>query len=164
MTIRWAILICYRMLVYRESKLWSYDIFKCVNEISPVYLNAIFARKPSPYALRDSSILVRPKYGLKSFKSYGAKIWNILPRSYKGDISLKTNLKQWSNHLMARNVNVPFVTSTRNQVFIFASIHMYVCFLFTYVYIRMHLYMHIYVYVIYWDILGIHKPRVFLLL
>ena len=79
------------------------EVFKCVNEISPAYLNDMFTRKQCPYALRDSSILVRPKvnltqYGLKSFKSYGAKIWNILPRSFKADISLnefKTMIKSW---------------------------------------------------------------------
>ena len=75
------------------------EIFKCIKGIDPAYLNAMFTRKECPYALRDSSILVRPKvkltqYGLKSFKSYGAKIWNILPTSYKADISLK----HWSNH------------------------------------------------------------------
>ena len=76
---------------------------QCVNEISPAYLNDMFTRKQCPYALRDSSILVRPKvnltqYGLKSFKSYGAKIWNILPISFKADISLnefKTMIKSW---------------------------------------------------------------------
>ena len=53
------------------------EVFKCVNEISPAYLNDMFTRKQCPYTLRDSSILVRPKvnltqYGLQSFKSYGA--------------------------------------------------------------------------------------------
>ena len=79
------------------------EVFKCVNEISPAYLNDMFTRKQCPYALRDSSILVRPKvnltqYGLKSFKSYGAKIWNILPISFKAYISLnefKTMIKSW---------------------------------------------------------------------
>ena len=79
------------------------EVFKCVKEISPVYLNAMFIRKECPYALRDNSILVRPKvnltqYGLKSFKSYGAKIWNNLPTSFKANISLdefKTIIKSW---------------------------------------------------------------------
>ena len=79
------------------------EVFKCDKEISPVYLNAMFIRKECPYALRDNSILVRPKvnltqYGLKSFKSYGAKIWNNLPTSFKANISLdefKTIIKSW---------------------------------------------------------------------
>ena len=79
------------------------EVFKCVKEISPAYLNAMFIRKECPYALRDNSILVRPKvnltqYGLKSFKSYGAEIWNNLPSSFKANISLdefKTIIKSW---------------------------------------------------------------------
>ena len=79
------------------------EVFKCINEINPAYLNAMFTRKECPYALRDSSILMRPKvnltqYGLKSFRSYGAKIWNHLPVSYKARISLsefKTLIKSW---------------------------------------------------------------------
>ena len=79
------------------------EVFKCINEINPAYLNAMFICKECPYALRDSSILMRPKvnltqYGLKSFRSYGVKIWNHLPVSYKARISLnefKTLIKSW---------------------------------------------------------------------
>ena len=28
------------------------------------------------------------KYGLKSFRSYGAKIWNVLPRKHKSAMNL----------------------------------------------------------------------------
>ena len=81
------------------------EVFKCVKEISPAYLNAMFIRKECPYALRDNFILVRPKvnltqYGLKSFKRYGAKIWNNLPTSFKANISLdefKTIIKSWDD-------------------------------------------------------------------
>ena len=63
----------------------------------------MFMRKECPYALRDGSILMRPKvnltqHGLKSFRSYGAKIWNHLPVSFKARISLdefKTLIKSW---------------------------------------------------------------------
>ena len=79
------------------------EVFKCINEIRSAYLSAMFTCKQCPYALRDSSILIRPKvnltqYGIKSFKRYGAKIWNILPTSYKTGISLnefKTMIKSW---------------------------------------------------------------------
>ena len=79
------------------------QVFKCINEINPAYLNAMFIRQECPYALRDSSILMRPKvnltqYGLKYFRSYGAKIWNHLPVSYKARMSLsefKTLIKSW---------------------------------------------------------------------
>ena len=79
------------------------QFFKCVKEISPAYLNAMITRKECAHALRDSAILVRPnvnltQYGLKSFKSYGARIWNNLPTSYKANISLhefKTVVISW---------------------------------------------------------------------
>ena len=32
------------------------EVFRCINEINPAYLNAMFIRKECPYALRDSSI------------------------------------------------------------------------------------------------------------
>ena len=80
------------------------EVFKSIDEINPAYIKAMFIRKECPYALRDSSILRRPnvnltQYGLKSFRrSYGAKIWNHLPVSYKARISLnefKTLIKSW---------------------------------------------------------------------
>ena len=106
------------------------EVFKCVNEINPAYLNDMLTRKQCPYALRDSSILVRPKvnltqYGLKSFKAMARK-FEIFYLDHLRPTYLQTNLDQWSNNGIARKVNVPFVTSTRNQVFTFTSIHMYV--------------------------------------
>ena len=80
------------------------EVFKSIDEINPAYIKAMFIRKECPYALRDSSILMRPnvnltQYGLKSFRrSYGAKNWNYLPVSYKARISLnefKTLIKSW---------------------------------------------------------------------
>ena len=53
------------------------EIFKCVNGLNPDYLNKKIHKKSSPYELRDTSILSRPKvnyiqYCLKTFSSYGA--------------------------------------------------------------------------------------------
>ena len=36
------------------------EMFKCIKGIIPAYLNAMFTCNECPYALRDSSILVRP--------------------------------------------------------------------------------------------------------
>ena len=60
------------------------EVYKCVNNMNPQYLNEMFTLKKCPYDLRDNSLLERPaarltNYGLKSIKSYGAKIWNLLP-------------------------------------------------------------------------------------
>ena len=47
------------------------EVFKCINEINPAYLNAMFIRKECPYALKDSCILIRPKvnYRLAEWRS-----------------------------------------------------------------------------------------------
>ena len=79
------------------------EVFKCVNGLNPEYLNEMIHKKSSPYELRDKSILSRPKvnythYGLKTFSSYGAKIWNTLPVSLKSGLSLyefKQMIKSW---------------------------------------------------------------------
>ena len=79
------------------------QVFKCVNGLNPDYLNKMIHKKSSPYELRDTSILSRPKvyythYGLKTFSSYGAKIWITLPVSFKSGLSLyefKQMIKSW---------------------------------------------------------------------
>ena len=55
------------------------EVYKCVNGLNP---------KVSPTS-----------HGLKSLKNYGAKIWNLLPESCKGTISLcefKDLIKSWN--------------------------------------------------------------------
>ena len=74
-------------------RLLAIEVYKCVKKFNPEYLNDIFILKKSPYDLRDDSILVRPKvnttnYGLKSFRNYGSKIWNILPPSFKKSLNI----------------------------------------------------------------------------
>ena len=69
------------------------EVYKSVTKINPEYLNELLLPKQCTYNLRNVSVLERPKvnatqFGLKSFKSYGPKIWNLLPNSYKKDISL----------------------------------------------------------------------------
>ena len=69
--------------------------------------------KNCPYDFRDNSILERrkspTKYGLKSFKNYGAKICvnmckYLSPNNHKSAVS-QSDLKIQSNHGMARTVN-----------------------------------------------------------
>ena len=80
------------------------EVYKCVNDLNPKYLNDIFTIKKCKYDLRDDSLINRNKvsttnHGLKSFKYYGAKIWNLLPESCKGAISLgefKDLIKSWN--------------------------------------------------------------------
>ena len=84
-------------------RLLAIEVFKCVNKLNPEYLNEMFTIKKCPYDFRDTSILERSKsnttkYGLKSFRNYGAKIWNLLPNICKSVISLgdfKNIIKSW---------------------------------------------------------------------
>ena len=130
------------------------EVFKCINEINPAYLNAMFTRKECPYALRDSSILMRPKvnmtqYGLKSFRSYGAKIWNHLPVSYKARISLsefKTLIKSWDGPKCKCSVCALYTWPDLlfTSFYINVGTHVYICgCMYMYVYICM--YVHVYV-------------------
>ena len=80
------------------------EVYKCVNGLNPKYLNDLFTVRKCKYDLRDDSLINRNKvsttnHGLKSFKDYGAKIWNLLPESCKGAISLgefKDLIKSWN--------------------------------------------------------------------
>ena len=59
------------------------EVYKCVNDHNPKYLNDLFTIKKCKYDLRDDSLINRNKvkttnHGLQSFKDYGAKLWNIL--------------------------------------------------------------------------------------
>ena len=85
-------------------RLLAIEVFKCVNKLNPEYLNEMFTMKKCPYNFRDTSILERSKsnttrYGLKSFRNYGAKIWNLLPNNCKSAVSLddfKNMIKSWN--------------------------------------------------------------------
>ena len=86
------------------------EVYKCVNNMNPQYLNEMFTLKKCTYDLRDNSLLERPaarltKYGLKSFKSYGAKIWNLLPATYKMGCHL-IHSKTWSKLGLDQPANV----------------------------------------------------------
>ena len=80
------------------------EVYKFVNGLNAKYSNDLFTIKRCKYDFRDDSLLNRNKvsttnHGLKSFKDYGAKIWNLLPESCKGAISLgefKDLIKSWN--------------------------------------------------------------------
>ena len=80
------------------------EVYKCINGINPKYLNDLFTIKERKYELRNVSIIDRDKvqttnHGLKSFKDYGANIWNSLPNSCKSAIlveDLNMLIKSWN--------------------------------------------------------------------
>jgi hypothetical protein len=58
------------------------EVFKCVYNINPTFMNDMFVVKDMPRDLRDPSILVIPRfskvmYGRKTFSYYGAHLWHL---------------------------------------------------------------------------------------
>ena len=69
-------------------RLLAIEVYKCVNGINPKYLNDMFIAHVSNYNFRNQHRLVQPqfkthKFGYKSFKYFGSKIWNSLPSHIK---------------------------------------------------------------------------------
>ena len=61
-------------------RLVAIDMFKCMNDLNPLYINEMFIGEDSGYNLRDRSRLLQPKfntkrYGYRSFKYFGSKVW-----------------------------------------------------------------------------------------
>ena len=79
------------------------EMYKCVYGINPPYLNELFTSKDTRYNLRDSNRLQQPefetiRYGFRSFRYYGSKLWNALPTHLKTSENLhhfKKNITQW---------------------------------------------------------------------
>ena len=60
----------------------SIEIYNCVKETNPDYLNEMFSLSDSHYEFRDQSRLEQPKFNTKtfsyrSFEYLGAKLWNL---------------------------------------------------------------------------------------
>ena len=62
------------------------EVFKCIHGLNPSYLNGLFTKKEMVYDLKDKNKTVQPpwntkKYGFRSFRYYGSKLWNALLRN-----------------------------------------------------------------------------------
>ena len=60
------------------------EVYKCINELNPEYMNQMFSVKNTKYNLRDASIAHQNifqtvTFGYRSFSYYGSKLWNSLP-------------------------------------------------------------------------------------
>ena len=95
----------------------SMEVYKYVENMNPQYLNEMFTLEKY-YGLRDNSLLERPaawltNHGLKSFKGYDAKIWNLLPAPYEMWVSFdtfKNMIKTWSGPTSKCSVCCLFIT------------------------------------------------------
>ena len=103
----------YSNLLHKASKSTLYltrlrflaiEIFKTLNDMSPIYMKDVFIRKEVTYGLRDVNLLVQPKfktitYGHNTIKYQGSKLWNNLPHDLKKMDSLssfKCEIQKWS--------------------------------------------------------------------
>ena len=64
------------------------EAFKILNNQTPVYLNDFLTYKPHSYSFRFTNTVEIPQvrtssYGVRSFRSTAAKIWNSLPQKFR---------------------------------------------------------------------------------
>ena len=102
-------------------------------------LNELFKQPCLKYELRDSYRLEQPKfniftYGLRSFRYYGSKLWNVLRFSLKNTKELhvfKKNITEWCHSTQRRSfdvfwhsdcIDVFFLTHFRTYLH-FATLH-----------------------------------------
>ncbi len=87
----------------KRIKAIACEVFKSLNDLNPTFMKEMFQEKEVKYELRDSNILVQPKfnkisYGRNTFQYYGSHIWNQLPNAIKECTninSFKELLKNW---------------------------------------------------------------------
>ena len=93
----------YTTLLIRRIKVIAIEVFKSLNNLNPCFMNEMFDVKDIPYNLRDTNIVLQPKfdkitYGKNTFKYYGSHIWNLLPNDCKKTTNIeifKGILKKW---------------------------------------------------------------------
>ena len=105
-----------KMFKFRLNFHWSLflQVYKCFNGLNPDYLNNLFKQPCQKYELRDSHRLEQPKfntftYGLRSFRYYGSKLWNVLPFSVKNTKELHVfnkNITEWCHSTQCRSLDV----------------------------------------------------------
>ena len=129
---------CCRTLTFPESKSWSYDIWllKCFNVLRELTLltpmqclhtkNVLMHWETAQYWWDRKWNWLNTVLNLS--KATAQKFGIFCPHHIR-PIYRKTNLKHWSNHGMARNVNALFLTCTHNQYIFsfFSCVCIYVC-------------------------------------
>ena len=91
------------LLIFRLRSI-AIEVFKCVKKMSPSYLHDMYQSKSIKYEMRDSERLELPyfntyKFGFRSLKYFGAKLWNSLPIEMKTCVTLsefKKLIKSWN--------------------------------------------------------------------
>ena len=81
------------------------EVYKCVHELNPKYMNDMLSIKDTKYELRDGSIAHQPifqtiTFGYRSFSYYGSKLWNSLPLYLKQVDDIQAFKKELHNWLL----------------------------------------------------------------
>ena len=79
------------------------EVYKSVHKLNPPYVQDLYKRKTTNHHLRGHDTLHIPRvnsttYGLHSSAYLGAKVWNCLPQTIKGAVTLstfKTLIQSW---------------------------------------------------------------------
>ena len=129
----------FRSLSALRIRYLAIEMYKCVQGLNPPYLNVPFKSKDTRCNFRDSNRLQQPefqtvRYGLKSFRYHGLKLWNALPAEVKKSQNLhhfKKNVTQWC-------------ASAKCDVFIIQWYTWYIC-----IYI---MYIFVYIYYAIWNL------------
>lgn len=95
-----------------RMKFIATEVFKCIYNLNPEFMNEMFIVKESSINLRDPCILIVPKfnkvmYGKKTFSYYGAHLWNLLPACYKESMNLnifKNMISRWEGPKCTCNI------------------------------------------------------------
>ena len=91
-------------LKVRRLRAIALEAFKILNNQPPVYLNDILTYKPHSYSFRYTNTVEIPQvrtssYGVRSFRSTAAKIWNSLPQKFPDITSteqFRSQIGTWS--------------------------------------------------------------------
>ena len=91
-------------LKVRRLRAIALEAFKILNNQKPVYLSDILTYKPHSYSFRYTNTVEIPhartsSYGVRSFRSTAAKIWNSLPQKFRDITSteqFRSQIDTWS--------------------------------------------------------------------
>ena len=77
------------------------EVYKCLNNLNPIFLNALFEPKSVSHDLRSGKLLNIPntntlQYGLKSLSYRGSMIWN---SNNSKNLDLSKDLNQFKSRL-----------------------------------------------------------------
>ena len=77
------------------KRMFALEVFTCLYDFNPCFMSSTFNIKNVPYNFRDNTILTIPNfksisYSKRSFKYYGAHVWNHIPVKIKAANNIKT--------------------------------------------------------------------------